>query len=63
MSDDDRARARIEAQLARLGAELSPPVGWQARVLAAAGARPPPGWWLGAHPAAAAAPASTQPEY
>lgn len=55
MSDDDQARARaraqarVEAELAKLGAELTPPVGWKARVLAeatasqgATNALPPP---------------------
>lgn len=55
MSGDDRAQARIEAELAKLGAELSAPVGWQARVLAEATARPPRRWWRFAVPALAAA--------
>jgi len=45
---------RIEAALARLGAEYEPPLGWQARVLAATQpARRP--WWGYAMPAAAVA--------
>lgn len=46
---------RIEAALARLGAEYEPPLGWQARVLAATqpAARRP--WWAYAMPAAAVA--------
>ena len=58
MSDDERAHARIEAELAKLGAELSPPAGWQARVLAevTAGAPSPwRRWWRFALPAVAAA--------
>jgi hypothetical protein len=52
---DARAHARIEAALGELGAELSPPVGWQARVLAAVAAPPRRRrWWL-ALPAALAA--------
>lgn len=48
---DDHARkdARIEAALRGLGAELEPPVGWEARVLGqATAARPasPWRWWL-----------------
>lgn len=35
--------ARIEAALARLGAEHEPPAGWQARVMAAVAPRRP--WW------------------
>lgn len=37
--------ARIEAALARLGAEHEPPVGWEARVLAATAAPAPRRWW------------------
>jgi len=54
VSGDDRAQARIEAELAKLGAELSAPAGWQARVLAEATARPRR-WWKFAVPALAAA--------
>lgn len=39
------SNARIEAALARLGAEHQPPVGWEARVLAAT-ARTQRPWWL-----------------
>lgn len=53
---DDRAHARIEAELGKLGAELSPPAGWQARVLSAVAAPPRRRrWWWLALPAAAAA--------
>lgn len=38
--------ARIEAALARLGAEHEPPTGWEARVLAATVDRKPSRWWL-----------------
>jgi hypothetical protein len=39
--------ARIEAALSRLGAEHEPPAGWEARVLAAATAKPRwPRWWI-----------------
>jgi hypothetical protein len=44
--------ARIEAALAGLGAEHEPPVGWEARVLAAAGARQPRRWWWALAPVA-----------
>lgn len=37
--------ARIEAALARLGAEHEPPPGWEARVLAATAARSRRSWW------------------
>jgi hypothetical protein len=48
---------RIEAALARLGVEYEPPLGWQARVLAATQpARRP--WWGYALPAAAVAAAA-----
>lgn len=47
--------ARIEAALTRLGAEHEPPVGWQARVLAATAARKQRPWWWFAIPAAALA--------
>src|SRR6185295_11711421 len=39
---------RIEAALAQLGAEYEPPLGWEARVLAATRARRP--WWWYAMP-------------
>ena len=43
---------RIEAALARLGAEHQPPPGWEDRVLAAVGApRKRPAWWWFAGPA------------
>jgi hypothetical protein len=44
-TDRDRAEARIEAALHALGAELQPPPGWQARVLAAARAPARRRWW------------------
>lgn len=47
--------ARIEAALTRLGAEHEPPVGWQARVLAATAARKQRPWWWFAMPAVALA--------
>lgn len=37
--------SRIEAALAGLGAEHEPPVGWEARVLAATAAPTPRRWW------------------
>ena len=37
--------SRIEAALARLGAEHEPPVGWEARVLAATAPPPRRAWW------------------
>jgi len=37
--------SRIEAALAGLGAEHEPPVGWEARVLAATATRPRTRWW------------------
>jgi hypothetical protein len=46
---DDRSTERIEAALARLGAEHEPPVGWEARVLAAVGASRRR-WWVYAAP-------------
>lgn len=52
MTDDNR---RLESELARLGEEHEPPVGWEARVLAATTARPQRRWWLFAVPALAAA--------
>ncbi|HMG54876.1 MAG TPA: hypothetical protein VK601_15370 [Kofleriaceae bacterium] len=46
MSDpSDRANERIEAALAKLGAEYEPPPGWEARVLAATQAAPRRPWW------------------
>jgi hypothetical protein len=47
--------ARIEAALARLGAEHKPPVGWEARVLAAATKPKPRPWWWFAFPVVALA--------
>jgi len=47
--------ARIEAALTRLGAEHEPPVGWQARVLAATATPKPRPWWWFAMPAVALA--------
>lgn len=49
---------RIEAALARLGAEHEPPVGWESRVMAAVGAAPRRRWWWFAAPAAALAAAA-----
>jgi hypothetical protein len=49
---------RIEAALARLGAEHEPPVGWENRVMAAVGAAPRRRWWWFAVPAAALAAAA-----
>lgn len=46
---------RIEAALRGLGAEHEPPVGWEARVLAATAPRKPLRWWWFAAPAAALA--------
>jgi hypothetical protein len=41
-----RADARIEAALRALGADLHPPLGWQARVIASAGRQPAwRRWW------------------
>jgi len=37
---------RLEAALARLGAEHEPPRGWETRVLAAVGAPSRRGWWF-----------------
>lgn len=42
--DDRRAFARIEQALSELGADHSPPAGWEARVLAASEPAPKP-WW------------------
>jgi hypothetical protein len=47
--------ARIEAALARLGAEHKPPVGWEARVLAAVTKPKPKPWWWFAFPVVALA--------
>jgi hypothetical protein len=47
--------ARIEAALRDLGADHEPPVGWEARVLAATASRKPWRWWWLAAPAVAAA--------
>lgn len=48
--------ARIEAALKRLGEEHEPPLGWEARVLAAtAPPKPKPRWWWFTAPAGAAA--------
>lgn len=51
---DDRSTERIEAALARLGAEHEPPVGWEARVLAAV-APTRRRWWVYAAPGVALA--------
>jgi hypothetical protein len=50
VTDEDDKRARIEAALARLGEEHQPPVGWEARVLAATGATRRRPWWMYAAP-------------
>jgi hypothetical protein len=47
--------ARIEAALRDLGADHAPPVGWEARVLAATAPRKPWRWWWLAGPAVAVA--------
>jgi len=47
--------ARIEEALTRLGAEHKPPVGWEARVLAAAAKPKPKPWWWFASPVVALA--------
>lgn len=47
MTDTEAAEARIAAALARLGADHEPPVGWEARVLAAVAA-PGRRWWFAA---------------
>jgi hypothetical protein len=49
-ADDRRAHARIEAALRQVGGELTPPVGWQNRVLAAGAAAPRRRWWWLAAP-------------
>ena len=54
---DDGSTERIEAALARLGAEHEPPVGWEARVLAAVGATRRR-WWVYAAPGVALAAAA-----
>ena len=54
---DERSTERIEAALARLGAEHEPPVGWEARVLAAVGATRRR-WWAYAAPGVALAAAA-----
>lgn len=54
---DEPSTKRIEAALARLGAEHEPPVGWEARVLAAVGA-PRRRWWAYAAPGVALAAAA-----
>lgn len=54
---DERSTERIEAALARLGAEHEPPVGWEARVMAAVGASRRR-WWLYAAPGVALAAAA-----
>jgi hypothetical protein len=47
--------ARIEAALKRLGEEHQPPVGWEARVLAATATPPARPWWWFAFPVVALA--------
>jgi hypothetical protein len=54
---DEPSTERIEAALARLGAEHEPPVGWEARVLAAVGATRRR-WWAYAVPGVALAAAA-----
>lgn len=54
---DKRSTERIEAALARLGAEHEPPVGWEARVLATVGATRRR-WWVYAAPGVALAAAA-----
>jgi hypothetical protein len=59
MSEPDaRPTERIEAALARLGAEHEPPMGWENRVLAAVGARERRRWWWYAAPVTALAAAA-----
>jgi hypothetical protein len=43
-AEERRAIARIEQALSKLGSDYSPPLGWEARVLAAS-AQPPKRWW------------------
>jgi hypothetical protein len=50
--------SRIEAALSRLGAEHEPPVGWEARVLAATAPPRRRAWWWFAMPALLAAAAA-----
>ena len=58
MTDSNERRdQRIEAALARLGAEHEPRVGWEARVMAAV-ATPRRRWWMYAGPAVAFAAAA-----
>jgi hypothetical protein len=46
IDDDEKAAlARIEQALSTLGAEAAPPLGWEARVLAAQPARRQAPWW------------------
>lgn len=54
---NERPNERIEAALARLGAEHEPPPGWEARVMAAVGATRRR-WWTYAAPGAALAAAA-----
>jgi hypothetical protein len=55
----DRSIARLEAALARLGAEHEPPAGWEARVLAAVGTTERRRrWWMYAAPGVALAAAA-----
>jgi hypothetical protein len=58
MSEPTEPIARIEAALSRLGAEHEPPVGWEARVLAATAPPPRRSWWWLALPGALAAAAA-----
>jgi hypothetical protein len=53
MNRDDAAIARIERAIPKVGADLAPPAGWEARVRAAIAPRRRR-WWLVAIPAAAA---------
>ena len=55
-AQDARAMERIEKALGNLGAELRPPVGWEARVLAGRSARR--AWWRWSVPLAAVAAAA-----
>jgi hypothetical protein len=54
---NERPDARIEAALRRLGAEYEPPVGWEARVMAAASVTRRR-WWVYAAPGVALAAAA-----